>query len=161
MSLQVVRVLIGIVILIGKVNARIRPVIVEPAFHLAFMPHNYLPVLADLVLFSLQSLVVLLEPPQSLQDLVFLTFLIIFSFVGVLPKGFSDKDIMSGFHRFILRAGNYLTLILVAFALPEIRSAIVWRAEAIMTSVPIFAASLTYSSFAFAPFAPAREAPIQ
>ena len=76
---------------------------------------------------------------------------------------FFGKVIMSGFPPFILikRQKFYLTLILVAFAFPEIRSEILYRAEAIMTSVPIFTASLTYSSLARAPFAPAREAPLQ
>ena len=105
MSLQVVRVLIGIVISVGKVDARIRTVIIEPAFHLTFRTHNYLQFLVDLACFSpqpLQSLVALrVFPPQSLTDLVFLTSLIIFSFVGVKRKAFPDEDIMSGFLPFI------------------------------------------------------------
>lgn len=102
MSLQVVRVLIGIVVSVGKIYPRIRPVIIEPAFHLTFRTHNYLQFFVDLACFSPQSLVVLrVLPPQSLTDLVFLTSLIIFSFVGVKRKAFPDEDIMSGFLPFI------------------------------------------------------------
>ena len=82
MSLQVVRVLIGVIVSIRKVDARIRPVIIEPAFHFT-LSHNYLLFFADLTLLVPQSLVDL-RVPQSFTDLVFLTFLIIFSFDGCL-----------------------------------------------------------------------------
>ena len=163
MSLQVVRVLIGIFVSVGKIHSRIRTVIIEPAFHLTFNTHNYLQFFVDLVFLPPQSLVVLRGfSPQPFTDLVFLTSLIIFSFAEK-PDGFSDENIMCGFLRFIperLKYG-YLTRILVAFALPETRSAILYLADAIMTSVPALTASFMYSSLAFAPFAPAREAPRQ
>jgi hypothetical protein len=56
---------------------------------------------------------------------------------------------------------NYLTPILVAFAFPDKISFTECFAEAIITFVPILTASLTYSSLAFAPFAPTLEAPLQ
>ena len=96
MFLQVVRVLIGIVISVRKIDARIRTVIIEPAFHLALNTHNYLLFFVDLVLLPLQSLQSLLVlrvlSPQSFTDLVFLTSLIIFSFAECLPEGFSRRN---------------------------------------------------------------------
>ena len=77
MSLQVVRVLVRVIIPIREVDARIRTVIIEPAFHFTIFSHNYLQFFVDFVCFSPQSLVVLFVPPQLLVDLVFLTSLII------------------------------------------------------------------------------------
>ena len=62
---------------------------------------------------------------------------------------------------FVVLFINYLTPILVAFAFPLKISLMEYFADAIITKVPCFTASLTYSNFAFAPFAPARDAPLQ
>ena len=60
-----------------------------------------------------------------------------------------------------MRKENYLTPILVAFASPDKILEIEYFADAIMTFVPFLTAYLTYSSLAFAPFAPTLDAPLQ
>ena len=100
MSLQVVRVLIGIFVSVGKIHARIGPVVVEPAFHFTLITHNYLQFFTDFSLLLPQSLVVLLEPPQFLTDLVCLASLITSPF-GIKQKLLPDGNIMCGFAPFI------------------------------------------------------------
>ena len=158
MSLQVVRILIGVFVSIGKIHPRIGSVVVEPAFHFTLITHNYLQFFVDFSLLLPQFLVVLLEPPQFLTDLVCLASLIISPF-GIKQKTFTRRKYYARFCT--VYSCFYLILMRVARTFSESISLIEYLAEAIITSVPILTASLTYSSFAFAPFAPARDAPLQ
>ena len=163
MSLQVVCVLIRIIVSIRKVDARIRTVKIVPAFHLS-LTHKLFAVLYRFSrLFVLATAIFGSLARSAAIFYRFRAFTIShnFSFAEKVKSSCSDKNIMSRFFPFIRVFLYYLTRILVAFALPDTKSLILYLADAIITSVPIFTASFTYSNFALAPFAPAREAPLQ
>ena len=117
---------------------------------LLFLHKNYLQSLTVLDLdFSLALLVFLLVLITSPLILLCSQFILIYKKTRKL----------SGFCLLIF--GSYLTPILVAGASPFKRSRIEYFAEPIITEVPCLTASLMYSNFALAPFAPALEAPWQ